>query len=170
MPLPLSKDDVVEIIATFVGSFILGASFAKELFIRGNFELRIFFFGLSSIFLFLIVSMVAGIKIKFINLEKKAISLSWIVLFSLGSFSAYRLFNDQFDIQKLSSDIRHEALFFILCYTLSSDVLYLLNKDELDSCLRKKTPLKYLLAPINGMGCGTIMSWILMWFTMQKVS
>lgn len=165
MATPFAKDDLVEIAATFSGSMILGASFAKELFIRGNFELRIFLFGLSSIFLFLIVSLIAGIRIRIFDRKKIMLSFGWMFLFLLGTLSAVNLFNDQFMLTKIEANIREEALFFILCYTLSSDVLFLLNQEGLEDSLRKKTSYKYLLAPINGMGCGTMLSWILMWWT-----
>jgi hypothetical protein len=169
MPLPLSKDDKVEICATFSGAFILGASFAKELFMRGNFELRIFFFGLSSLALFMIVSFIADIRIKIFNTSKKVLSLSLITLAFLGTYSAVKLFSDQFQWIKLTTDIKQEALFFIVSYTLSTDVLYVLNKDQLEDALRRKTTLKYLLAPINGIAFGTILSWVLMWWTLNTV-
>ena len=170
MALPLSKDDLVEIVATFSGSLILGASFAKELFMRGNFELRIFLFGLSSIFLFLVVAFISKIKLRIFDTKRKLLSCGWMLLFLLGTLSAVNLFNDQLMLTKLEANIREEALFFILCYTLSTDVLFLLNREALESSLRRKTTLKYLVAPINGMGCGTILSWLLMWWSALPVA
>lgn len=165
MPLPLSKDDQVEVAATFSGSMILGASFAKELFMRGNFELRIFLFGLSSIVLFCIVAYIAKIRMRVFDPTKKMLSIGWMLLFLLGTLSAVNLFNDQLMLTKMEANIREEALFFILCYTLSTDTLFLLNQDQLEDSLRRKTAFKYLLAPINGMGMGAILSWLLMWWT-----
>ena len=66
-----TRDDKVEIVATLLGSFILGASFAKEFFINGRFEIRIFFFGISCLVLFVTVSLVSRIWIQVFDVNKK---------------------------------------------------------------------------------------------------
>lgn len=158
-----SKDDKVEIVATLLGSFILGASFAKEFFLNGRFEIRIFLFGVSCFVLFVAISFVARIWIKFFDMQKKAISSLWLFFFFLGNFAAMDLFGNQFLSQKLKGDLRFEMVLFLSSYTIATNLLYMLNKKLLLATLRHKTIYKYLLAPINGLSLGVIITGLIVW-------
>ena len=65
-----TRDDRLEIVATMLGSFILGASFAKEFFLHGTFEIRVFLFGLSCFVLFFAVTIVSNVKIMIFDQQK----------------------------------------------------------------------------------------------------
>lgn len=158
-----SKDDRVEILATTLGAFILGGSFAKDFFTNGRFELRIFLFGLSSFVLFFSISFVAQISITFFQRRKIILSLLWFIFFLIGSFAALDLFRDQFVFKGSGLDIRGEMLVFLTAYTVSTNLLYFLNKEVLQTELRKKTIYKYLLAPLNGLSIGVIGMGALVW-------
>ena len=158
-----SKDDKVEIIATTLGTFILGGSFAKDFFTTGRFEFRIFLFGLSSFILLLAISFVAEIKMKFFQRSKKTISFLWLFFFLVGSLAAYDLFRDQFIIKGSGIDITGETLVFLTTYTVSTNLLYLLNREVLQEALRKKTIYKYLLAPLNGLSIGIVSMGATVW-------
>ncbi len=158
-----SKDDKVEILATTLGAFILGGSFAKDFFTNGRFELRIFLFGLSSFVLFFGISFVAQIKLSFFQWCNKALSLLWISFFLLGSFAALDLFRDQFLFKGSGLDIKGETLVFLTAYTVSTNLLYFLNREVLQKELRKKTIYKYLLAPLNGLSIGVISMGAMVW-------
>ena len=159
-----SKDDKVEILATTLGTFILGGSFAKDFFTNGRFELRIFLFGLSSFILLLAISFVAEFRMKFFLRSKKVISFLWLFFFLVGTLAAIDLFRDQFIIKGSGLDIRGETLVFLTTYTLSTNLLYLLNRDVLQEALRKKTIYKYLLAPLNGLSVGIVSMGATVWF------
>lgn len=158
-----TKDDKVEIVATLLGSFILGASFAKEFFTSGRLEVRIFFFGISCFVLLIAVSLVARIWIQVFDQTKKVLSCLWFFFFFLGNFAAIDLFSFQFLDQKLKGDLRFETIVFLASYTIATDLLYVLNKDVLLEVLRQKTIYKYLLAPINGLSLGVIITGVIIW-------
>ncbi len=158
-----SRDDKVEIVATLLGSFILGASFAKEFFLNGRFEIRIFLFGVSCFVLFITVSLVARVWIQVFDVRKKLTSCLWFFFFFLGNFAAVDLFNHQFLERKLQGDIRYETIIFLASYTIATNLLYRINKQVLLATLRQKTIYKYLLAPINGLSLGVIITGIIVW-------
>lgn len=158
-----TKDDKVEIVATLLGSFILGASFAKEFFTNGKFEIRIFLFGISCFVLFIAVSLVARIWIQVFDMEKKITSCLWFFFFFLGNFAALDLFNFQFRDQALKGDLRFETIIYLASYTIATNLLYSINKKVLLETLRQKTIYKYLLAPINGLSLGVILTGLLVW-------
>lgn len=157
-----SKDDKVEIVATLLGSFILGASFAKEFFMNGRFEVRIFLFGMSCFVLFIAVSLVARIWIQVFDSNRKALSLLWFFFFFLGNYSAIELFNYQF-MGKENGDLRFVTMIFLASYTVATNLLYAINKKVLLETLKQKTIYKYLLAPINGLSLGVIITGIVVW-------
>jgi hypothetical protein len=159
-----SKDDKVEILATTLGTFILGGSFAKDFFTNGIFELRIFLFGLSSFILLLAISFVAEIRIKFFERTKKLLSFLWLFFFLLGTLAAIDLFRDQFIIKGSGIDIRAETLVFLTSYTVSTNLLYFLNREILQEGLKRKTIYKYLLAPLNGLSFGIVSMGATVWF------
>jgi hypothetical protein len=158
-----SKDDKVEILATTLGAFILGSSFAKDFLTNGTFEFRIFLFGLSSFVLFFGISFIAQIKLSFFQWHNKVLSLFWVSFFLLGSFAALDLFRDQFLFRGSGLDIRGETLVFLTAYTVSTNLLYFLNKEVLQKELRRKTIYKYLLAPLNGLSFGVISMGAMVW-------
>ena len=158
-----SRDDKVEIVATFLGSFILGASFAKEFFMNGRFEVRIFLFGVSCFVLFVAVSLVARVWIQVFSMQKKLISCLWFFFFFLGNFAALDLFENQFRGHAPRGDIRFETIIFLSSYTIATNLLYVLNKKVLLETLRQKTIYKYLLAPINGLSLGVILTGLIVW-------
>jgi hypothetical protein len=158
-----TKDDKVEILATTLGTFILGGSFAKDFFTNGHFELRIFLFGLSSFVLLFSISLVAQIRIKLFERSKVFTSLLWIIFFLLGTLSAVDLFWDQFIIQGSGIDIRAETLIFLTSYTISTNLLYIINRNLLQETLSKKTIYKYLLAPLNGLSLGIVIMGGIVW-------
>ena len=143
--------------ATLLGSFILGASFAKEFFTHGRFEIRIFLFGVSCFVLFLAVALVARIWIQLFDSNKKVVSCLFFFFFFLGNFAAIDLFNSQFLEYKSRGDLRFETVIFLSSYTVAANLLYSINKSVLCGALRKKTIYKYLLAPINGLSLGVKM-------------
>lgn len=158
-----TKDDKVEIVATLLGSFILGASFAKEFFTNGRFEIRIFLFGLSCFILFIAVSLVARIWIQVFDPKKKILSCLWFFFFFLGNFAAMDLFNFQFRDQAIRGDLRFETIVYLSSYTIATNLLYSINKRVLLETLRQKTIYKYLLAPINGLSLGVIITGVIVW-------
>lgn len=158
-----TTDDKVEIVATLLGSFILGASFAKEFFMNGRFEIRIFLFGVSCFVLFTAVSIVARIWIQLIDMRKKIVSCLWFFFFFLGNFAALELFGSQFLEKNPRADLRFETIIFLASYTIATNLLYSLNKDLLLKTLRQKTIYKYLLAPINGLSLGVIITGLIVW-------
>ncbi len=158
-----TRDDKVEIVATLLGSFILGASFAKEFFMNGRFEIRIFLFGVSCFVLFITVSLVARVWIRVFDMHKKLMSCLWFFFFFLGNFAAVDLFNHQFLERKLRGDIRYETIIFLASYTIATNLLYGINKQILLATLRQKTIYKYLLAPINGLSLGVIITGVIVW-------
>ncbi len=158
-----TRDDKVEIVATLLGSFILGASFAKEFFMNGKFEVRIFLFGISCFVLFIAVSLVARVWIQLFDFTKKAISCFFFFFFFLGSFAALELFNSQFVLTNQRNDLRFETIIFLSSYTVAANLLYSINKSILLEKLRQKTIYKYLLAPINGLSLGVIITGIIVW-------
>lgn len=159
-----TKDDKVEIVATLLGSFILGASFAKEFFMHGRFEIRIFLFGVSCFVLFSAVSLVARVWIQLFDMNKKIISCLWFFFFFVGNFAAADLFSNQFMEKELRGDIRFETIIFLSSYTIATNLLYALNKRILLETLRQKTIYKYLLAPINGLSLGVIITGSIVWY------
>jgi hypothetical protein len=158
-----TKDERVEIVATFLGSFILGASFAKEFFTTGRFEIRIFLFGVSCFILFIAVSLVARIWIQVFDTNKKIVSCLWFFFFFFGNFAALELFNHQFMEKQLRGDIRFMTILFLASYTIATNLLYKINKSILLETLKQKTIYKYLLAPINGLSLGVIITGIIVW-------
>lgn len=159
----ITKDDKVEIIATFMGSFILGGSFAKDFFMHGRFEGRVFFFGVSSLVLFLAVSLFAQIKIHLFNPQRKLLSSFWWLLFLTGTVATIELFKFQFKASYLKHDMRLTTMIFLICYGSSTNLLYFMNRQSILEHLRLKTVYKYLLAPINGISLGVIITGIIVW-------
>ena len=80
----ITRDDEVEIAATLLGSVILGASFAKDFFMHGKFEVRVFFLGISCFVLFVVIALIAKIRIQVFDRRRLLPSLAWLVLFALG--------------------------------------------------------------------------------------
>jgi hypothetical protein len=158
-----TRDDKVEIVATLLGSFILGASFAKEFFMNGRFEIRIFLFGVSCFVLFITVALVARVWIQLFDMRKKVTSCLWFFFFFIGNFAAIDLFNHQFLAKELRGDIRYETIIFLASYTIATNLLYRINKQILLASLRQKTIYKYLLAPINGLSLGVIITGMIVW-------
>ena len=122
-----------------------------------------FFFGISCFVLLIAVSLVARIWIQVFDQRKKILSCLWFFFFFLGNFAAIDLFSFQFLDQKLQGDLRFETIIFLASYTIATDLLYVLNKDVLLSVLRQKTIYKYLLAPINGLSLGVIITGVIVW-------
>ena len=135
----ISKDDKVEILATFLGSFMLGGSFAKDFFLNGRFEIRIFLFGLSPFILLFIISRAAEIRIQFYHSRKKWTGFLGVFFFLVGTVAAIDLFRDQFIVKGSGLDIRTETLVFLAAYTISTNLLCLLNRETLFAALNKKT-------------------------------
>lgn len=159
-----TRDDKVEIVATLLGSFILGASFAKEFFLNGRFEIRIFLFGLSCFILFIAVALVARVSITVFHPRKKVLSALWLFFFFFGSFAAVDLFRSEFIASSIVSDLRFQTLFFLSSNTMATNLLYLINRRVLLEALKQKTIYKYLLAPINGLCLGVIVTGIIVWW------
>jgi hypothetical protein len=159
-----TKDDKVEIVATLLGSFILGASFAKEFFLNGKFEIRIFFFGMSGFLLFVAVALVARVSIQVFDMKKWITSCLWFFFFFLGNFAIVDLISNQFFDKQLKGDIRFETIMFLASYTIATNLLYVINKRTLLENLRQRTIYKYLLAPINGLALGVIITGMIVWY------
>lgn len=160
---PITKDDEVEIAATFLGSFILGVSFAKDFFLHGKFEIRIFFLGISCFVLFMVIAVLARIRIRLLDRTRPLLSAAWLVLFALGNAAAVDLFNHQFIAASLDGDIRLETTLFLVCFSASTNLLFVLNRVVLLAVLQPKTVYKYLLAPINGISSGAIVTGFFVW-------
>lgn len=161
----ITRDDEVEIAATLLGSVILGASFAKDFFMHGKFEVRVFFLGISCFVLFVVIALIAKVRVRVFDRSKFLTSLAWVVLFTLGNAAAVDLFNHQFLTAGLSGDIRLETTLFLVCYSLATNLLFVLNRDVLFASLQQKTVYKYLLAPINGISAGAIVTGFLVWIS-----
>ena len=161
----ITRDDEVEIAATLLGSVILGASFAKDFFMHGKFEVRVFFLGISCFVLFVVIALIAKVGVRVFDRSKLLTSLAWAALFTLGNVAAVDLFNHQFLTAGLSGDIRLETTLFLVCYSLATNLLFVLNRDVLFAALQQKTVYKYLLAPINGISAGAIITGFLVWIT-----
>ena len=157
-----SIDDKIEIVATFFGSFVVGASFAKDFFMNGNFEIRVFLFGIASSMLFFSIFYFTNIRLKLVDSSMKSISFLWICVFVAGLYLAGNVFVDHF-YRNDTQSVGWEAILFLCCFTVSTNLLFLLNKNNLFETLRAKTIYKYLLAPINGIGLGSITMAIIMW-------
>ena len=155
---PATKDDEVEIAATFLGSFVLGASFGKDFFLHGRFEVRMFFLGISGFVLFLVIAVLARVRIRVIDRTRPWLSAGFGLLFALGNVAAFDLFLHQFVRGSSQGDIRLETTLFFLCYTTATNILFTLNRAVLLATLQRKTIYKYLLAPINGVSAGTIVT------------
>jgi len=161
----ITRDDEVEIAATLLGSFILGASFAKDFFLHGKFEVRVFFLGISCFVLFVVIAFLAKIPIRIFDRASLRLSLAWVTLFTLGNVAAVDLFSYQFLAAGLSGDIRLETTLFLISYSLATNLLFMLNRDVLLAVLQRKTVYKYLLAPINGIGAGAIVTGFIVWLS-----
>lgn len=161
----ITRDDEVEIAATLLGAFILGASFAKDFFMHGKFEVRVFFLGISCFVLFVVIAWIAKIRIRIFDHTRLLLSLAWAVLFALGNIAAIDLFNHQFLTAGLTDDIRLETTIFLICYSLATNLLFFLNREVLFAALQQKTVYKYLLAPINGISAGAIVTGLIVWLS-----
>jgi hypothetical protein len=159
----ITADDKVEIAATFLGSFILGASFAKDFLVHGRFEIRMFLLGVSCFVLFIVIALVARIRIHTFDRRRVMLSLGWSVVFAAGNASAIDLFSYQFLSARLDGDIRLETMLFLGCYGLSTNLLFLLNRVVLLAALQQKTVYKYVLAPVNGLSGGAIVAGVIVW-------
>lgn len=162
-PMSITTDDKVEIAATLLGSFILGASFAKDFLLHGKFEVRIFFLGVSCFVLFILVALIARIRVRAFDRGRVALSLAWATFFSVGNIAAIDLFSHQFWAARLDGDIQLETMLFLLCYGLSTNLLFLLNRVVLFTALQPKTIYKYILAPINGLSGGAVVASFIVW-------
>jgi len=161
----ITKDDKVEVVATLLGSTILGASFAKDFFMHGKFDVRIFFLGISCFVLFVVIAIIAKARVKVFERARPVLSAGFMALFVLGNVAALDLFNHQFLASKLDGDIRLETTLFLICYSLSTNLLFLLNRTALFAALQQKTIYKYLLAPINGISAGAILTGLIVWIS-----
>jgi len=159
----LSKDDKVEIAATVLGAFVLGASFAKEFFLYGKFDMRVFFLGISCFVLFLFIALIARVRLRLFDRRQLRLSFTWLATFALGSSAAVDLFNHQFVAQRLNGNIRLETALFFTCFTLATNALFVLNRDILLGVLHAKTMYKYLLGPINGLSAGALVTGFSFW-------
>jgi len=159
----ITPDDKVEIAATLLGAIILGASFAKDFFMHGKFEVRVFFLGISCFVLFVVIALLAEIRVRIFARTEILLSLSWAVLFALGNIAAVDLFNHQFIAAGFNGDIRLETTLFLVCYSLATNLLFMLNRDVLFAALQKDPLHKYLLAPINGISAGAILTGFIVW-------
>lgn len=159
----ITKDDRVEIAATFLGAFILGASFAKDFFMHGKFEVRVFFLGVSCFVLFLVIAVIAAIRIRVLDRARPGLSLAWALFFALGNLAAVDLFSHQFLGARFDADIQSETVLFLVCYSLATNLLFVLNHETLLAALQEKTLYKYLIAPINGISAGAVLTGILVW-------
>ncbi|MBA3547860.1 MAG: hypothetical protein H0T76_15360 [Nannocystis sp.] len=159
----ITTDDKVEIAATLLGSFILGASFAKEFLVHGKFEVRVFLLGVSCLVLFVVIALIAGIRVRVFDRARPVLSIGWAVVFTAGNVAALDLFSQQFLAARLDGDIELEAMIFLVCYGLSTNLLFSLNRVVLFEALRQKTIYKYILAPINGLSGGAIVAGFIVW-------
>ncbi len=157
----ISRDDRVEIAATYLGAFILGASFAKDFLMHGKFEVRIFFLGLSPFVLFAVIAVIAQVRVRVLSSAHPVLSVTWTTAFLLGSAAAVDLFHYQFLAAQMSGDLQIETTLFLVCYSVATHILYALNRDDLLGALRRKTVYKYLLAPMGGVTAGAIVTSIL---------
>lgn len=162
---PISTDDRVEIAATFLGSFILGASFAKDLLLYGRFEIRVFFLGISCFVVFAMVALIARIRVRAFVRRRMTLSATWAILFTAGNIAAIDLFNHQFLASQLDGDIQLETILFLVCYGLSTNLLFVLNRAALVAALQRKTIYKYILAPINGLSGGAVAVSLIVWLS-----
>lgn len=158
-----TRDERVEIVATMLGTFILGASFAKEFFLNGHFEIRVFLFGISCFVLFFAVTLVSNIRIQIFVAEKRLLSFLFALFFCIGTISAAELINSQLLAQKPYGDVRLETALYLASYTIAANILYAINRIILLKNLKQKTIYKYLLAPINGLSLGVIVTGIFVW-------
>lgn len=161
----ITPDDKVEIAATLLGAIILGASFAKDFFMHGKFEVRVFFLGISCFVLFVVIALLAEIRIRIFARTRVLLSLNWAAFFALGNIAAVDLFNHQFLTAGFNGDIRLETTLFLVCYSLATNLLFMLNRDVLLAALQPKTVYKYLLAPINGISAGAILTGFIVWLS-----
>lgn len=159
----MTKDDKVEILATALGTFMLGGTFAKEFFTKGFFEFRIFLFALSPFILLLGISLLAEIRVTLFQSKKLVLSSLWFLFFLLGTVTAIDLFSDQFIVKDFGLDIRGETIILLSSYTISTNLLYVINRDNLKEVLKKKTIYKYLLAPLNGLSFGIVLMGGIVW-------
>jgi hypothetical protein len=158
-----TKDDKVEIFSTMLGAFILGSSFAKEFFVDGRFEARIFLLGLSCFVLFFLVTWIAGVRPVLFNRQKQLISSLWLAFFFVGCGAAIDLFAFQYLAHKSADDVRLEIIVFLACYALATNLLYSINRSVLLLSISQKTISKYLLAPINGLSAGVVLTGFFIW-------
>lgn len=161
----ITRDDEVEIAATLLGSFILGVSFVREFFLHGKFDIRIFLLGISCFALFVVISFIAKIRLRIFDRTRVSLSLAWISLFVAGNVAAVDLFNHQFFSAGLTGDIRLETVLFLASYSLATNALFLLNRDIVLTALQPKTVYKYLLAPINGISAGAVLTGFIVWLS-----
>ncbi len=159
----LSKDDKVEIAATFLGAFVVGASFAKEFFLYEKFEIRVFFLGISCFVLFLVIAFIARIRLRVFDRRQLRLSVSWLAAFALGSSAAIDLFNHKFVTPRMNGSIRLETALFFVCFGLAANGLFALNRDLLLGVLHVKTVYKYILGPINGVSAGALITGFTFW-------
>lgn len=159
----MTRDDKVEIAATFLASFILGVSFAKDFLLHGKFEARLFFLGISCFVLFVAIARIAEIRVRLFDRSRPAISLVWLAVFVAGNFAAIDLFSHQFLTAKLAADVELEAMLFLVCYGAATNLLFSLNRAEMLGKLQPKTIHKYLLAPINGLSGGATLAGFVVW-------
>lgn len=158
-----TKDDQVEILATVLGSFVLGAASAREFLSSGTFEVRIFFLGISCFVLFLSVALVSETRPRFYDDGRRLLSLLWVAFFALACGSAIDLFSSQFFTHGASGSVPVETIVFLSSSTVSTNLLYYLNREAFLKHLRQKTLYKYLLAPINGLSLGVILGGLMVW-------
>lgn len=153
----------MEVAATSLGAFVLGASFAKDFLLYGKFEIRVFFLGVSCFVLFALVALIARIRVRVFDRGRIALSLTWASVFIAGNVAAIDLFNHQFLAARLDGDIQLETMLFLLCYGLATNLLFMLNRAVLFAALQRKTIYKYLLAPINGLSGGAVVVSLIVW-------
>jgi len=159
----VSRDDRVEIAATFLGALILGASFAKDFLIHRRFEVRVFFLGVSCFVLLLVIAVIAQVRIRVVDRSRPWLSLTGALIFALGNLAAVDLFSHQFFGARIEADMEIETVVFLVCYSFATNLLFVLNRKTLLASLQEKTLYKYLLAPINGISTGAVLTSLLVW-------
>lgn len=159
----IAKNDRVEIFSTMLGALILGTSFAKEFFVNGRFEPRIFLLGISCFVLFFSVAWIGQVKPLIFNRQKKFASVCSLVLIFVGSAAAIDLFTYQFLGQRSANDVRLEMIVFLASYAVAMNLLYSINRTRLVVSISPKTIAKYLLAPINGLSIGVLLTGLVIW-------
>lgn len=79
--------------------------------------------------------------------------------------AASSLFKHQLIAASLAADIRLEATLFLVCFSAATNLLFVLDRVVLLAVLQPKTVYEYLLAPINGISSGSIVTGFIVWLS-----